>query len=147
MSWQKYPSSDAHRRWLILEPDSRAPGPGDVAIDINVGDTIGSRMASFSFRVEPEPGYTLGRDPISVSVQSANTAGQTSDLVRRTSLARGDPVVVPSDDVSATIPDDASRVRISFRGVDAHEMVRVIELQIVSDDVKPSITDSICAQP
>ena len=146
LGWQKYPSADTKRRWFTLEPAAPAGNSGDITIDIDVGDAIGSRMVSFSFGVEPVPGNPLRQDQISVAVQSINAAGQTRDLVRRTS-PHGGAVDGPIDDVSATISDDASRVRISFHGVSAEEMVRVIELKIVSDDVRPGIISSLCAPP
>jgi hypothetical protein len=104
-------------------------------------------MISFSFRVEPVPGKPLGLDPVSLAVQSIDSAGQPHDLVRRNSVAHGTPLGVPSDYVSETIPDNASRIRISFQGVGAAEMIRVTELNIISDDVRPTVTDSLCTRP
>lgn len=54
---------------------------------------------------------------------------------------------MPSDDVSVTIPDNSSPLRISFNGGGADEMVRMIELKIISDDVRPGIGSSFCTQP
>ena len=54
---------------------------------------------------------------------------------------------MPSEDVSETIPDNSSHLRISFHGVGTDEMVRMIELKIISDDVRPGIGSSFCTQP
>ena len=147
LGWQKYPSADTNRRWFILEPVGPSRNSGEISIDINLSDAIGRRMVGFSFRVEPVPGNPLGQDQISVAVQSADAVGRTRDIIRRATSAHGDAVDGRIDGLAAAIPDDASHVRISFHGVGAEEMVRVIELKIVSDDVRPGIAGSLCAPP
>jgi hypothetical protein len=101
----------------LLEHPKPTEHPSDIIFDVNLSDAVGRRMISFSFRVEPVPGKPLGLDPVSLAVQSIDSAGQPQDLVRRNSVAHGTPLGVPSDYVSETIPDNASRIRISFQGV------------------------------
>jgi hypothetical protein len=146
LNWLKYQSADSKRRWFILEPSTTAQ-TDDIAIDIDVNDAIGSRALSFSFRVEPVPGNPLSSNKLSISVQSVDAAGQTRTLIARTSSAHGGAVDGIIEDVSAAIADDAKRVHISFHGVGAKEMVRVIELNLISDDVTPGIVGRVCTQP
>lgn len=145
LSWLKYHAGDPKRRWFILEPTASSVNR-DAAIQIGVNDATGHRSLSFSFRVEPVPGNALGLDPISITVSAVNASGQSRTLIARSSPAHGGAVDTPSDDVVTAVPDEATLVRVAFHGVGAKEMVRVIELQLVSDDVSPGITDSLCAQ-
>ena len=109
----------------------------------DLSDALGNRRLNFSFRVEPVPGNTSESGPVTLSVESTNSAGSTQPLVQRVSGARGS-VDVPVDDVKVDLPADAERVRLTVGGLKGKEMVRIVELQLVADDVSPGLGEALC---
>jgi hypothetical protein len=42
------------------------------------------------------------------------------------------------------LPADAERVRLTVEGLKGKEMVRIVELQLVADDVSPGLGEALC---
>ena len=143
LEWMTYPTGDTKRRWFILMPPDKAREPRNAAVEIDLSDALGNRRLNFSFRVEPVPGNTSESGPVTLSVESTNSAGSTQPLVQRVSGARGS-VDVPVDDVKVDLPADAERVRLTVGGLKSKEMVRIVELQLVADDVSPGLGEALC---
>jgi hypothetical protein len=147
LEWMKYPSSDAKRRWFILQPSDQAGARTSPALSLDLTGAIGRRRLAFSFRVEPAPGKPRGVGPIVLTIGSVDTAGQSTSIVSRTAIAHGAAAAVPTEDVAVDLPAQATRVRVGFSGLSADEMVRVAELQLTSDDVSPGLADALCTAP
>jgi hypothetical protein len=144
IEWLTHPV-DTKRRWFVLLPSDGADQPRRAGVEIDLSNAVGSRNLTLSFRVEPIPGSTPVTGPVTLLVESIDSAGRTRRrLIDRPSRARGSPTEVQSDDVRVDLPSDAARVRVSFAGLTNKELVRMIELQLVTDDESPSLVDQTC---
>jgi hypothetical protein len=145
LDWMMYPTADYKRRWFILTPSETTADSASAALEMDISDALGSRTLSLSFRVEPLPGIAPGIGPLDIVVEGLDSVGRVQTLIKRSSTARGI-ANVPADDIVLDIPPDVVRVRLAFDGLNAKEMIRVLELQLVSNDVAPGLADSFCAR-
>jgi hypothetical protein len=146
IEWVKRPGSDYKRRWFSLIPRDEAGDTREAAAEIDLADALGDRKLRLLFRIEPVPDSEPGKGPVAVSVDAVDASDQVRPLLSRRSTAR-DRVggKVPPDDIALDIPRDATRVRVTFTGLNAKEIVRVGELQLISDDVAPGLVNLLCA--
>jgi hypothetical protein len=144
LEWLNYPTSEYTRRWFVLMPPDDAETSRTSALDMDVSDALGDRRLSLSFRAEPVPGSGREAGQINFAIESIDRNGRTRVLIRRSSAARGGATDVPTDNAVADIPTDAVHVLVSFGGLTRREMVRVVELKLISDDIAPGLKSEFC---
>jgi hypothetical protein len=142
LEWLTHPV-DTKRRWFVLMP-ADAGQPGSAGVEIDLSTAVGRRNLTLSFRVEPIADKMPVTGPVTLLVESIDSAGQTQRLIDRPSSARGNPANVQPDDVRVDLSPDAARARVSIVGLASKELVRVIELQLTADDESPSAIDQTC---
>ena len=143
LEWLTHPV-DTKRRWFVLMPSDGIDQPRSAGVEIDLAKAVGRRRLTLSFRVEPILGTIPVRGAVTLLVESIDAAGHTQFLIERPSSARGSPFDVQPDDVTVDLPSDATRARVSIVGLTPTELVRMIELQLMSDDESPSLIDQTC---
>lgn len=144
LEWMQYPTNDIKRRWFLLMPPEKVLPSRKRGVEIDTSDSTGQRNLSFNFRIEPLSGVTAGKDPVTVVIESLNSEGLWHTLIERASLARGIFLNIPTDHIATDIPDDAKRLRVMFSNLEAKEYVRIVEMQLTSLDVAPSLENEFC---
>jgi hypothetical protein len=144
LEWLQYPTADYKRRWFLLMPPENAQDLRTAGVEIDASDALGQRRLSLSFRAEPLPGVPVGKNPITISVESIDSAGARHILLERNSPARGGATEVPTDSVAVDVPTNAARLTVTFSGLGAKDYVRVVELQLSSSDVAPGLANEFC---
>ena len=143
LEWLTHPV-DTKWRWFVLTPSDETDQPRSVGVEIDLSTAVGRRSLTLSFRVEPIAGKMPLTGPVTLLVESIDSAGQTQRLIDRPSKARGNSANVQPDDVRVDLSPDAARARVSIVGLASKELVRVIELQLTADDETPSVIDQTC---
>jgi hypothetical protein len=143
LEWLTHPV-DTKRRWFVLTPSDESDQPRSAGVEIDLSTAVGRRSLTLSFRVEPIAGKMPVTGPVTLLVESIDSAGQTQRLIDRPSRARGNPTEVQPDDLRIDLPSGAARVRVSIAGLTSKELVRMIELQLIADDESQSAIDRTC---